>query len=130
MNAERELQGAYQRWRQLAEAEGEAIQAGNWMLVCEYQHELQQLQPRIIRFSDEAQREWASQGADRAAKESDLRQIVKSLIELECRNSSLLDVKRQAVQSELQELEHAGFTLRRIQRSYAPTKRSAWSSFS
>jgi hypothetical protein len=130
MSAELDLTNAYQEWRQLAEKEGEAIQAGDWMRVCDCQNALQQLQPRIIRYSEEAQQEWARLGADRTAKENRLREQVKSLIELEWRNHSLLDVKRQAVQAELTELARAGFTLRRIQRHYAPARGAAWTSFS
>lgn len=130
MNAERHLRDAYQQWRQLAENEGQAIQTGDWMRVCECQKELKQLQPRLIQFTAEAQEEWTREGADRTAKENDFRELVKSLIEIEWHNNSLLNTRRQAAQAEFQELEKAGVTLKRIQRSYAPVKVTAWSSFS
>jgi hypothetical protein len=49
MSADRDLQNSYREWRRLAEAEGEAIRAGNWMLVFDCQNVLRQLQPRIVR---------------------------------------------------------------------------------
>lgn len=130
MSAETHLRDAYQQWRQLAESEGDAIQSGNWLQVCECQNSLGKLQPRIIRLTGEAQQEWARQGADRAAKENDFRSVIRSLIELEQRNNSLLDDQRRAVQKELDALSQGGSTLRRIQRSYAPATVTGWHSFS
>ena len=130
MTAEHQLQDAYREWRRLAEAEGEAIRAGNWMLVCDCQTALKELQPRIIRFTGEAQSEWDNPGVDRPTKENHLRETVKSLIELEWRNNSLLDVRRQSAMAEFEELNRARRALRRVQRSYAPAQASGWNSFS
>jgi len=130
MSAEHHLHNAYREWRRLAEAEGEAIRARNWMLVCDCQSALKKLQPDIIRFTGEAQLEWAGPGVDRAAKENDVRETVKSLIELEWRNHSLLEVRRKNAAAEFEELNRARHDLRRVQRSYAPGRPSDWSSFS
>lgn len=130
MSAETHLRDAYQQWRQLAESEGNAIRAGNWLQVCECQNSLKDLQPLIIRLTDEAQQEWTLHGADRSAKENDFRAVIRSLIELEQQNNLLLDDRRQSMQKEFNELTQGGTTLRRIQRSYAPATVNGWHSFS
>src|SRR5262249_35436155 len=130
MTAEQDLQNAYLEWRRLAEAEGEAIRAGNWMLVCDCQSALKKLQPAIIRLTGEAQAEWSSPDVDRTAKENNLRATVTSLIELERRNNSLLDTRRQPPRAVWQHSRAPPRGLRRVQRSYAPGGRSDWNSFS
>lgn len=130
MNADLALQETYQEWRRLAEAESEAIQAGNWMLLFDCQNALRRLQPLIVRRAGEARQEWAQHGLDCREKENDLGALVKSLIELERRNYSLLELRRRAAEAELAKLEQAGLTLRRIQRSYAPVQSMSWTSFS
>jgi len=130
MNAYHDLQHSYREWQRLAEAEGEAIRAGNWMLVFDCQNALRQLQPRIVRQTEAARGEWAQLGLDASAKEFELDEIIHSLIEIESRNNSLINARRCLAEAELAKLEQASLTLRRIQRSYAPASSAAWSSFS
>jgi len=130
MDADQNLKHSYREWRRLAEAEGEAIRAGNWMLVFDCQNSLRQLQPRIIRQTEAARREWAEPGLDVEAMEFELDEIVHSLIELESRNGSLINARRWLAQEELAKLEQASLTLRRLQRSYIPAATAAWNSFS
>ena len=120
MSANRDLQNSYREWRRLAEAEGEAIRAGNWMLVFDCQNVLRQLQPRIVRQTEAAHREWVNLGLDSEVMENNLNAVIHSLIELECRNSSLIDARQHLAQEELAKLEQASLTLRRIRRSYLP----------
>ena len=130
MNPDRDLQHSYQEWRRLAEAEGEAIRAGNWMLVFDCQNALRQLQPRIVRQTEAAHRECAALGLDSKALEYEMDAMIHSLIELESRNHSLIDARRCLAQEELAKLELASLTLRRIQRSYAPAVRRPGTLFS
>lgn len=130
MNANCDLKDSYREWRRLAEAEGEAIRAGNWMLVFDCQNALRQLQPRITRQSDAARKEWAALGLDTQTMENDLKNIIHSLIELERRNNSLIHARRALGQEELAKLEMASLALKRIQRSYAPTVPASWNSVS
>ncbi|MGO8764249.1 MAG: hypothetical protein ACLQSR_03825 [Limisphaerales bacterium] len=130
MNADRDLKHSYREWRRLAEAEGEAIRAGNWMLVFDCQNALRQLQPRIIRQTEAARHEWATLGLDAETMEDDLNGIIHSLIQLERHNNSLIHARRAMGQEELAKLEMASLILRRIQRSYAPVSSTGWSSVS
>ncbi len=131
MSADAQLQDAYQEWRRLAEAEGEAIRTSNWGVLSDCQRALQQLQPRIIRWTEEAHQEWNRQGLDRSSKEQELRTVIAGLIEIEWRNNALLNVLYQSAKSEQAELDQAGHNLRRVQRSYAPpSQAAAWNSFS
>ena len=120
MNNDRDLKHSYQEWRRLAEAEGEAIRAGNWMLVFDCQNALRQLQPRIVRQTEAARREWAALRLAPQAMEYEVDTMIHSLIELESRNHSLINARRCLAQEELAKLEQASLTLRRIQRSYVP----------
>jgi hypothetical protein len=120
MNTDCDLQHSYQEWRRLAEAEGEAIRAGNWMLVFDCQNVLRQLQPRIIRQTEAARREWTALGLDAEAMECEMDTMIHTLSELESRNNSLINARRCLAQEELAKLEQASLTLRRIQRSYVP----------
>ena len=130
MNADYDLQHSYREWRRLAEAEGEAIRAGNWMLVFDCQNALRQLQPRIVRQTEAAHREWLALGLDPVAKERDLNAVIHSLIQIESCNTSAIHARRCLAEEELSKLEQASLTLRRIQRSYGPAGAAAWNSFS
>jgi tRNA isopentenyl-2-thiomethyl-A-37 hydroxylase MiaE len=130
MNADRDLQNSYREWKRLAEAEGEAIRAGNWMLVFDCQNVLRQLQPRIIRQTEAAHREWKTLGLDAEVMENNLNAVIHNLIELERRNRSLIDARQRVAREELSKLEQASLTLRRIQRSYTSPNTARWASFS
>ena len=130
ITADAALLEAYAEWRRLADLEGDAIRARDWLVVAECQHQLQQLQPHIIRLTDQARAEWKRTGADQPAKEKNLRSIISRLIELELHNSSLLTVAQEAAREEFGQLELARQNLKRIQRFYAPQKPAVWSSFS
>ena len=130
MNASDQLHQAYQEWRQLADAEGQAIRESNWTRVASCQHSLRDLQPQIIRWTQEARAEWQQQGRDLSSEENRLRAIIGELIEIERRNSAWLNDVRQTAQAQISELEQSGQKLRQVQRSYSPTRAPAWSSFS
>jgi hypothetical protein len=124
-----ELQNAFQEWHRLARAEGEAIRAANWPLVADCQNALQQLQPRIVRCVEAIRLASARPGVDTQSNES-IRSLLAGLIEIENQNSALLHSMRESLQTQLQQVEHSGHTLRQIQRLYAPPRPPAWSSFS
>lgn len=124
------LEADYLEWQRLAEAEGEAIRAGDWLQACDCQNALKGLQPRIIEHASRAQQEWGHDEASRNTSEPHLRALVRHLIELEQRNSSLLDRCVRSARAELDKLQQANHTLSRIQRSYAPSHPAGWSSFS
>ncbi len=114
----------------MAEVEGDAIRNSNWRIVENCQHSLHELQPQIIRWTQEARNEWANLGRDVASEENSLRAIIGELIEIERRNCAWLNDVREATQTEFHQLEQCGQTLRQVQRSYAPLRAPAWSSFS
>lgn len=130
MSATNQLQNAYQEWRRLAEIEGEAIRASNWPKVQQCQNSLHELQPQIIRWTQEARNEWVQLNLDVTAQENALRAVIGELIEIERRNSACLNDVRQTTEVQFRELEQSGHTLRQVQRSYAPNRAPAWNSFS
>jgi hypothetical protein len=130
MNACDELQKAYEEWRRLARAEGEAIRNCNWSLVAQLQNAIQEAQAQILQYSDDARSAWASLGPEGAAREKSVRALIAELIEIERQNNSILASVRQAAQAQFGELKLAGHTLRQVQRSYAPPRLPVWTSFS
>jgi hypothetical protein len=130
MNADRELTAAYESWRGLAETEGQAIRERNWSLVSACQTALGELQAKIIQLTDAARAEWARAGVDAKAREKSVRSVISQLIELERRNSTLLSAVREAAQTQFGILEETSRKLKRLQRSYAPPRAAAWTSFS
>lgn len=130
MSASQQLEADYGEWERLAEAEGEAIRAENWMRALECQTALQQLQPRIVALNGRAQQEREIDGDSRALSEPSLRALIARVIELEQRNFELLDSRLGSARNELSKLQTANHTLHRLQRSYAPTRPAAWTSFS
>lgn len=130
MSAETALRQAYQEWRRFAESEGEAIRTRNWTLLSACQDALRLLQPRILSCTDTARAEWSRLGLDPKVREGSLRPVVSELVELERRNCALLTEAREATQVQLDELAQTSRTLRRVQRSYGPTRPAVWTSFS
>ena len=130
MNAERDLTAACQEWRRLAEAEGEAIAAGDWSMVSACQKALQLLQERTSQLFPAVRKEWSKSGRDGATKENKLNAVLRELIRLEQRNQTLLGAMLSAAREKLDQLHRAGLNLKQIQRSYGPPQPTAWSSFS
>jgi len=130
MSASEQLREAYNEWRRLAEAEGEAIRSSDWTMVQRCQDSLHSLQPEIIRFNQEARNEWVRLGRDVFSEENAVRALIGQLIEIERRNSAWLNDVKQSVQAQLNEIQQTNHTLRQVQRSYAPSSGSVWSSFS
>lgn len=130
MNAGRELTEAYEEWRRLAKAEGEAISAGDWCRVLACQNGLKDLQARISQLSLAARAEWSQAGVDRAVKERALNATIRDLIGVQQRNQTLLRTKKEATRQKLDQLRQAGRNLKHIQRSYVSNRPSTWTSFS
>jgi hypothetical protein len=130
MIAERKLSEVYQEWRRLAETEGEAIGTRNWSLVAACQQAIQHLQEQISRISPAARKEWAKSGSDGTAKVASLKATIHELIQIEQRNQNLLGAMKTTMRTKLDQLDQAGWNLKKIQRSYGGERVAAWSSFS
>ena len=130
MNADHELTEAYQEWRRLAEAEGQAIQSCNWGLLAACQKALEHLQTRITSISKAARAEWKKMGVARKQREEQINTTIYQLIELEKRNNTLLRSIRETAQQRLEDLDQAGKNLKRIHRKYSGESHVGWSSFS
>ena len=116
-----ELSALYQQWRSLSEDEGEAIEAGAWASVDQFQTAKARLQPRIVEVS---------QRLDAATHERQFRKEVEELMQLERRNSALLQRRRQTADEQMRELDKAGRHLRQLHKSYVPPARTHWQSYS
>ncbi len=130
MSAQANLLELYRDWRRWTEAESEAIQAGDWRKVKFCQSAKSELQPQILRGTQDAQMECARSGSDRGAMEKTVRSIVNELIYLETRNGEFLAEQRAGTEAEMEEMGRSGRNLSRIQKSYAPGGPAAWESYS
>jgi hypothetical protein len=130
MTADAALREAYQDWRRLAELEGEAIRSKDWTLMWDCQKRLTDLQPRIVRLTSDARKEWRQAGVDIAQKEKNIRQIISGLIELEMQNSSSLTAAKEMASAKLAQMEQARQNLKRVHRSYSTPHPAVWNSLS
>jgi hypothetical protein len=130
MIAKKKLFDAYDSWEQLTQAEGSAIQSGDWSRVAECQQAKQGLQKKIIHLTESAQAECIETGLDSKNFERDLRPIINNLISMESHNSELLAIRRQAADVEKLDLDQASQNLRRVQKSYSPPASPVWNSYS
>ena len=130
MTADAALREAYQDWRRLAELEGEAIRARDWLLMSDCQNRLAALQPRILRLTTLARQEWQQAGLDRSGKEAEMRKIISGLIELEMKNSVSLAAAKEIAREKKDQFDLARQNLRRVERSYASAYQPIWNSFS
>lgn len=116
-----ELSALYQQWRCLTEDEGEAIEAGAWVSVEQFQAAKARLQPRIVELS---------QRLDAGTHERQFRALIEELMQLERSNSALLQRRRQAADEQMRELDKASRHLRQLHKSYVPPARPHWQSYS
>jgi len=130
MSADQQLLDAFEEWRRLATAEGEAIRARNWLLAADCQKALRQLQPLIVHYTQEAQKEWQRQGVDYGEKQNSFRELISRLMDIESQNGALLAAVQSSAQVRLDQLQQASRTLKQVQRFYAPRPPAAWSSLS
>jgi len=130
MNGRSSLFEAYESWREWTETETDAIQASNWAQVSQCQEAKRALQPLIIRLTEDAQSEAASEGWSWSGTEQELRRIISSLIGLESRNGELVAAQRQAALAQMNALKDTSRNLRRVRHSYAPSATPHWCSYS
>ena len=130
MIAKKSLFDAYNSWEQLTQAEGAAIQSGDWARVAECQQAKQGLQKQIIQLTESAQAECIETGLDSKNFERDLRPIINNLISMESRNSELIAIRRHEADVEKLDLDQAAQNLRRVQKSYSPPATAVWNSYS
>ncbi len=130
MTAEAELHNTYAEWRRLAEAEGEAIRAGNWGFVTDCQRALTRLQPTIDSLTERVRKGPAPPISNGSAHAGSFRSTVLELIELERRNLAWLEHRRHNLSTHVEQFSRSSRNLRGIQRSYAPPVPAAWTSYS
>ena len=120
------LTSALAEWRRLAEAEGNAIRAGNWGFVAECQKALSQLRPVIDQHTDRR----TGGSSDAGKHRSTAKATVLELIELQRKNLLSLEQRRQRLSEHIENLARAGKNLRALKRSYSLPIPAAWSSYS
>lgn len=121
MTPAEELSGLYAQWRTLTEEEGAAIESGAWNQVEQYQSAKARLQPRIVEVSERV---------ETVLHALQFRPLVEDLMALERRNSSRLRESRQAAELQKQDLDKSSRNLRQLHKTYAPSARTHWHSYS
>jgi hypothetical protein len=121
MNPAQEFPALLDQWRQLSEEEGNAISSGAWTQVEHFQSAKARLQPRITEVT---------QRIEPGVFQAQFRPLLDELMQLERRNSSLLEQKRSVAQEQERSLDRTQRNLRQIQKSYTPKVRTHWHSYS
>jgi hypothetical protein len=121
---------AYAEWRRLADAEGQAIRAGNWALVAECQNAVATLRSQIDRLSPSVAAPRGKPSVTSRQRASDLRGSILELIELQRKNLASLEERRRRLSEHVENLTSAGRKLRSIQRSYSTPATGGFSSYS
>ena len=121
MTSADELSALYQRWQSLTADEGEAIETGDWSSVEQYQTAKARLQPRIVELS---------QRLGGSTHEQKFHGIIEKLMQLERRNNSLIQSRRQAADEQMRETDRASRHLRQLHKFYVPPARTHWQSYS
>jgi hypothetical protein len=122
------LQDTCFQWRRLAEAEGQAMRAGNWPLVADCQAALQELQGPLSSQIAQARQQLAASRSSVANGEEQLRNLLLPLMDLEKRNLNWLATRRQRLSQQVEQLGRTSRNLRRIHRSYSPAAPPDWTS--
>jgi hypothetical protein len=116
MSLDASLQEVCGEWRRLAEAEGEGIRAGDWLLVAECQSALRQLQSELDSRKAQATTRWSSEDGK---QEQAFRDCLSQLLELEKRNLTWIAERRRQLNELVEQATLSSRNLRLIQRSYA-----------
>ena len=122
MNASVQLLELYDQWKHLTEQEGAGILASDWTEVRRCQLSKQELQPEIIRVSNQVK------NASRESEEFEprLRERINELIRLETNNSANLETRLKSKRQEKESLDRTSQRLRQIHKSYVPSPASVW----
>jgi hypothetical protein len=124
------LENLYNEWRRATDAEGRAIQAGDWPAVDEWQQCKAGLRDRILPAAEKWQNQWSRREVGQVEFERTFRPIVSELIALEHRNHAWLRERRESALAELRGLQGASRNLRGVHRAYGADQPSHWQSYS
>lgn len=130
MSAFQELSRFYQEWRRLSEAEGSAIQQGQWPSVQECQDAKYTLQSQIMMATELFQSELSHLGRDPQEYDRQFRGIVAELIQLEERNGKWLSEQKKKAVEEAETLANTTNNLRQVRRAYTQGRTPVWNSYS
>jgi hypothetical protein len=117
-NLEANLRHLIREWRRLAEAEGEAIRAGNWPLAQDCQREQAQLRSALERLSSDLEADHPPQKDERRGG-SWLREEFAGLIEIEKQKLAWVEMHRGRLTERLLTAERSRVNLRKLRLSYS-----------
>ncbi len=120
----------YAEWRRASDAEGRAIQAGDWPAVEEWQQCKMTLKARILPAAEAWQKRWPRREQGQVEFEREFRPIVTELISLEHRNDEWLRLRRQTAEAERKAMEDSRRNLRGLHRAYGSGPQPHWQSYS
>jgi len=119
------LNDLLRKWRELTEAEGQAIVAENWPRVRDQQRQKEDLKLRISGAMETARR-----SSKTRHDEQQFRPIVAELISLETANAQLVAARRERTRGELAGFDRAAENLRGLNRAYGERTNACWTSYS
>jgi hypothetical protein len=123
------LRDGYEQWRQLTEAEGIAIAAGQWTQVELQQRAKQQLQSVLDSIRRDLRAACRACGRAVQGIEREFHSLIEELLALEARNNQALVDRRTQAMSEEQRLQQAVQKLHQIRGAYALPRPMLWESY-
>ncbi|MCF7668397.1 MAG: hypothetical protein K9N48_01310 [Verrucomicrobia bacterium] len=130
MSDEDALTIVFDKWRELTEAEGNAIQNSNWKEVDRLQNVKLELQKEIVRISGRFE-ENAERNHDTPTDlKEKFKPVVEELVVLEMRNSKWLFEKKADAQAEFDGLGRVSRNLQNVQKAYSNERQAVWNSYS
>jgi hypothetical protein len=123
------LRARYEQWRQLTEAEGAAISAGQWTQVELLQKTKKQLQSFIDDIRRDLRAACRTYGGIARELEREFRSLMGELLALETRNNQTLVERRIQAVAEEQRLQQAVQKLHQIRGAYALPGSAHWESY-
>jgi hypothetical protein len=130
MQKSAELMRLLGEWRRLSEAEGHAIDGGNWGGVADQQAQKLQLQQEIARVIEQPDGATTKVEDTSGGGQPQLGPLVRDLIALEIRNRDVLVTRRQGRQPESQRTARTVRRLQDMRRVYGASADPRWQSYS
>lgn len=120
-NPEPRLLHLLREWRRLAEAEGDAIRAGNWALAQDCQREQAQLRSALERLEGELEKGAAGKSEPNGGLRNGIREQFAGLIEVEKQNLAWVELHRERLTERLLTAEKSRVNLRKLRLTYSGT---------
>jgi hypothetical protein len=130
MNPAEQMFRLWERWRQLTELEGQAIEREDWPCLARQQGLKSELRQEITRAHDSCPSIWRAPGPASSQQRQQLALLASELASLEIHNRDRLRAKLRDRQGKLDRLNTVLRGLQDLRRAYGTSPAPRWQSYS